>query len=439
MKISQVKKGGLAKMGGKVHRIIDKHVKNLTVTGLDESSENPEPLTLPLDEVELVEGHPMDQINPQLAKDAVTKKQRDAGQSDEVIEAFLKDDAWIAEEKFDGERALLAFFDLDEPSSFLSIEETELHGDFLFRSTTRVVGKNSGRLGVNTHKLPHLGAALAPTLSGTTVFDGEIVHMGAETRDAQFRLCRSIMGSSTEKALELQRGEAGPVQLRIFDVLWMNGVDMREKTYAERRAALLEWYLDYGQAPCFDAAVEISMAAFDEASKRELLLQVLEAGGEGIMLKRLDAPYASTVVAGKRSKDLLKVKPFSETDAIILGFNYGEGMYNKDRYGAIRLGQYVHRDLVAENDEIAKKLFVEPHDILVLENDDHLLVEIGTCGGFTDEMEARFRDTPDEYIGLCVEVKYQDRWEETGFFRSPNFLRMRTDKSPMDCVFDPES
>jgi DNA ligase-1 len=49
---------------------------------------------------------------------------------------------------------------------------------------------------------------------------------------------------------------------------------------------------------------------------------VVRAGGEGLMLHRADAPY----VTG-RSDALLKLKPWQDAEAIVVGYTPGKGKY----------------------------------------------------------------------------------------------------------------
>jgi len=60
----------------------------------------------------------------------------------------------------------------------------------------------------------------------------------------------------------------------------------------------------------------------DAASLRRWLDQVVRAGGEGLMLHRADAAYATG-----RSDVLLKLKPLSDTEATVVGVVPGKGKY----------------------------------------------------------------------------------------------------------------
>ena len=73
---------------------------------------------------------------------------------------------------------------------------------------------------------------------------------------------------------------------------------------------------------------------FEVGSRAELeerLASVVRAGGEGLMLHRAGAPYSTG-----RSDVLLKMKPFQDAEAIVIGHVSGKGNY-QGRLGALRV------------------------------------------------------------------------------------------------------
>jgi DNA ligase 1 len=69
----------------------------------------------------------------------------------------------------------------------------------------------------------------------------------------------------------------------------------------------------------------------DRESLQAKLDAVLKAGGEGLMLHRADAPYESG-----RSDTLLKLKPWLDAEAVVVGYLPGKGKY-VGQLGALRL------------------------------------------------------------------------------------------------------
>ena len=77
-------------------------------------------------------------------------------------------------------------------------------------------------------------------------------------------------------------------------------------------------------------AVEQSRVA-DRAELMRRLDSVVKAGGEGLMLHRADAPYLTG-----RSDVLLKLKPWQDAEAVVVGYKPGKGKY-QDMTGALEM------------------------------------------------------------------------------------------------------
>ncbi len=72
-----------------------------------------------------------------------------------------------------------------------------------------------------------------------------------------------------------------------------------------------------------DVVVPVEQQRFtSNAELRAKLKQVVEAGGEGLMLHRADAPLASG-----RSDLLLKLKPLADAEAVVVGHEPGKGRF----------------------------------------------------------------------------------------------------------------
>ena len=81
-----------------------------------------------------------------------------------------------------------------------------------------------------------------------------------------------------------------------------------------------------------DIVVPVEQQRFhSNAELRARLKQVVDAGGEGLMLHRADAPLASG-----RSDLLLKLKPLADAEAIDVGHEPGKGRF-KGQLGALEL------------------------------------------------------------------------------------------------------
>lgn len=61
----------------------------------------------------------------------------------------------------------------------------------------------------------------------------------------------------------------------------------------------------------------------DPEELEQRLQSVTAAGGEGLMLRRDDSPYRA-----ERSEDLLKLKPYQDAEAQVIGYSPGQGKYS---------------------------------------------------------------------------------------------------------------
>jgi DNA ligase-1 len=95
------------------------------------------------------------------------------------------------------------------------------------------------------------------------------------------------------------------------------------------RVARLEGVVARAQWPQLVAVEQQALA--DRAALRRRFEEVVQAGGEGLVLHRADAPYE----AG-RSGALLKLKPVQDADAIVVGHLPGRGRH-AGRLGALKL------------------------------------------------------------------------------------------------------
>ncbi|MGE5471212.1 MAG: DNA ligase [Bacteroidota bacterium] len=129
------------------------------------------------------------------------------------------------------------------------------------------------------------------------------------------------------------------------------------------------------------AAIEQSPVA-DRDSLKKRFTEVVAAGGEGLMLHLADAPYETG-----RSDVLLKMKPWLDTEATVIGHLPGKGKY-VGMLGALRLRM-----------------------------PDGRLFSLGT--GFSDEQR---RHPPP--IGAIVTYRYRDLTNK-GMPKFASFLRIR--------------
>jgi len=157
---------------------------------------------------------------------------------------------------------------------------------------------------------------LCPHLPSETIIDGEILAWGAEGLRSfsrlQKRLGRKAPGPSLLKK--------EPVRFMAYDLLRLDGEDLRALSFVERRKKLEELIraLPDGFPVELSAPVE-GKSWEDLARMRE---QSRDRGVEGLMLKRVDSVYSSGRVKGDWYK--WKVDPFV-ADMVVVGAQMGHG------------------------------------------------------------------------------------------------------------------
>lgn len=188
-----------------------------------------------------------------------------------LIEALpWHDENLIAEEKYDGVR--------------LQLESNE--------------GGNHGwtRLGNDRLIEPGYDWLREWKLRPNTVFDGELV---------------LPEGSSNVEDVDVD-----DLLYVVFDVLKVDGQDLTSWPLKQRKNAL-----ELTEALGLPNRIRIAEVVYDE--KRKFFEKVLERGGEGVMLKRIDAQYQP----GKRSWDWLKVKRYVVVTVLITGADASPTMW----------------------------------------------------------------------------------------------------------------
>ncbi len=269
----------------------------------------------------------------------------------------------------------------------------------------------SRRLENVTRAIPEIVEAIRASFKPEKVIaEGELVAVGegGRPRPFQFVLRRFRRKYNIEEMIEKI-----PLELNLFDILYVDGEALIDTPFTERREKLEE---SVEESEKIKLAVQLVTKNADEA--QAFYERALELGHEGVMAKRLDSAYEP----GNRGKKWLKVKPTMENlDLVIIGAEWGEGRR------AHLLGSY----LVAAFD---------PHS--------GEFVPVGKVGsGFTDEDLAEFTKMLKPYIvkqegkfveiepRFVIEVTYQEIQKspkyKSGFaLRFPRYVALREDKSP---------
>lgn len=269
----------------------------------------------------------------------------------------------------------------------------------------------SRRLENVTRSIPEVVEAIRASIKPEkAIVEGELVAVGEGGRPRPFQY---VLRRFRRKYNIDEMIEKIPLELNLFDVMFVDGESLIETKFIDRRKKLEEIVEESEKIKLAEQLITRSAEEAEAFYKR-----ALELGHEGVMAKRLDAVYEP----GNRGKKWLKVKPTMEDlDLVIIGAEWGEGRR------AHLLGSF----LVAAYD---------PHS--------GEFVPVGKVGsGFTDEDLAEFTKMLKPHIvrqegkfveiepKFVIEVTYQEIQRspkyKSGFaLRFPRYVALREDKSP---------
>ena len=204
---------------------------------------------------------------------------------------------WLFEVKWDGVRAI-AFVDREE---------------------MRLQSRTGHRC---ERQYPEL-AVIPHQLAGQqVVLDGEIAVLDSKGV-SQFHLIQPRIANTDPNSIA-HLARSTPVVYFAFDLLYLDGYDLRNVPLSERKA-LLDKVVTPG------GALRIS-ESFPGAGE-EMLAAARENGLEGLVAKHAPSRYES-----RRSREWLKIKIVNEQEFVIGGFTAPQG--DRSHFGALILGVY---------------------------------------------------------------------------------------------------
>jgi bifunctional non-homologous end joining protein LigD len=290
-------------------------------------------------------------------------------------------DDWLLERKFDGERCV-AYKDGSE-----------------VRLESRAAKDLTGTY-------PEVRAAIAGQRDRGLVLDGEVVAFdGDQTSFSRLQQRLGVTDPSPERVA------AYPVVFCVFDLLELDGDDLRGTPLLERRARLTA-------AIRPGAALRVSEAWSDESERR--FAQACRAGWEGLIAKRAQAPYASG-----RSRDWLKLKCVWEQEFVIGGYTDPAGA--RTDFGALLVGYYEDGQL-----KYAGKVGTG-YSAATLRDLGSRLRELETSESPFVDARPIPRGTHWTRPELVAQIGFAE-WTNDGRLRQPRFLGLRDDKGPAEVL-----
>ena len=265
-------------------------------------------------------------------------------------------------------------------------------------------------------ELAGLAEALRPHRA---VLDGEVVAFAESGRPSFQRLQRRMHVRSPSPRLVAEI----PVTLMVFDLLWLDGESLIGLPQTERRRRLEEVGVE---GPHWHVTPLLTLPA-DE----HLLDACRDAGLEGYMAKRRDAPYHP----GRRSAAWSKVKCVRRRELVVGGWAPGHGA-REGSIGSLAMGAWE----VPDEDARPSRL--------------RYLGQVGS--GLSESIIGQLQHVFERYAAerspfanpvprslrfvepvLVAEVAYTEV-TEAGTLRQPSLVGFRTDLDPADVVLDEE-
>jgi DNA ligase 1 len=165
-------------------------------------------------------------------------------------------------------------------------------------------------------EFPELAAPLL-ALPGELILDGEILAWG-DFGPLPFTELQQRLGRKTSQP-SLFDSQSVPVRFVAFDVLYRDGELLLDLPLQERRRQL-ETIFDTPHSLSLQLAPVTACGSVE--SVEQAFHAALAAGHEGIVLKKLDSPYA----AGRRGRQWFKLKqPLATLDVVVTAVEYGHG------------------------------------------------------------------------------------------------------------------
>lgn len=216
-----------------------------------------------------------------------------------------------------------------------------------------------------------------------------------------------------------------PVELAVFDVLFHDGLELIDQPF-EKRRKFLSSLVEEERTKVILAP---QLVTSDEVEADRFYKDSLAAGNEGVMLKKLDAPYQP----GSRVGTMIKLKPIMDTlDLAIVGAEWGTGK---------RSGWLTSFTVACKDDGSEELLTIGKFGTGIKEKEEAAVDDAITFEEITKRLKPLISSESGREVTIepdvIVEVKFEEIQKSPSYgsgyaLRFPRFVKLRDDRGLHD-------
>ncbi len=242
--------------------------------------------------------------------------------------------------------------------------------------------------------------------------------------DGEIKVIEGSTGEEDERGHNVQHyavHDQTKLEFVAWDILFVNGVNVM-KFPLSKRLEFLKRVFSVMEGRCDRIGMEPGFGLEDNPDRKQVYQDLVEAGHEGVILKKLDAPYGPNSRA-----HMVKVKGIIEYDVVITDCASKPTQWTV-RPGAVGSdGELYEEGLETESWRLGyvnlSYGYYDQHGVLR---------RVGSLGmtGLEEDLK--------KYVGMVAECKsFGPRYKKTGALCNPQIIRWRdpSDKKAEDCVF----
>ena len=249
-----------------------------------------------------------------------------------------------------------------------------------------------------TGKVPHLAAAVAKLRVREAIFDGEVVVFD-DRGITDFQLLQNAFRDEPERAIYV-----------VFDLLYLDGIDLSNRPLDERKDQLARLKLPVDRGP-------LRMSEFVVGNGPRFFSAAERLGLEGVVSKRRQSLYV-----GGRTTDWIKIKSLNRAEFVIGGYTDPGG--TRKGFGSLLLGVYDNKRRLNYAGRVGTGF------------SQRTIAEIAPRLTAIEQPASPFSDSPLSTHAkgvhwvrprLVAQVAFSN-WTRDGLLRHPSFQGLREDK-----------